>query len=151
MFGRLLNSRPRHLTRSAAPARARIGQSPTRAVECIDRRDSPRFDPLTDLLWVQWWRDGECLGRPARLVNVSRGGALVVAAFLLYPGETLRLFLEQQEPPLGIDAVVIEAVEGAQGMSRVRLRFPRPCPDRFMEAAADGFESWLAGSSRESW
>jgi hypothetical protein len=43
-----------------------------------------------------------------------------------------------------LDATVRGHVEGRSGVHQLRLEFHEPCPDAFFEAAAYGFESWLA-------
>jgi hypothetical protein len=109
------------------------------------RRREPRYEPRSNLLWMQWWEGGEYLGRPARLVNVSRGGAMIVAAALLRERQAVRIYLEESDPPAGVDATVLGVVEGRAGLHQIRLAFQSACPDAFLDAAAQGFESWLAG------
>jgi hypothetical protein len=112
------------------------------------RRREERFDAVSTLLWMQWWRDGECLGRSARLVNVSRQGAMIVAPVLLREEQALRLFLEEVDDPVGVGAVVLGAIEGRTGRHVLRLAFPSGCPETFMTAAINGFESWLGAEPR---
>jgi hypothetical protein len=108
-------------------------------------RREPRYLAAWDRLWMQWWCDGEFNGLSARLVNVSRHGALIVSAARLRQGQPVRLFLEEGPPEVRVDANVLGVVEGGAGLHQVRLGFQSPCPDAFLEAAALGFEAWLAG------
>jgi hypothetical protein len=94
---------------------------------------------------LQWWSGGEYHGLSARLINVSRHGAMVVSAALLRDRQSVRIFLEEPAPEVGVDARVLGVVEGVRGMHQIRLEFPEPCPDAFFQAAAYGFEAWLAG------
>ncbi len=93
---------------------------------------------------MQWWEDEEYLGRSARLINVSRGGAMIVTAVLLRPRQVVRIFLEEVDDPVGITGIVLGVVEGRHGLHQMRLTFRTPCPDLFIEAAASSFEAWLA-------
>lgn len=144
---------------TAAPDEKRIKPSARRSVDGpaaggqLKRRKEPRHEATANLLWIQWCEGEEgYLGRPARLVNVSRTGALIVAGALLAEGQSVRIFLEQAEVPIGIDATVLGVVEGLHETHQIRLAFLKPCPDDFIRAAARGFESWLEeGRTRVSY
>ncbi len=107
------------------------------------RRKEPRFQAIENRLWVQWWQDGELLGRAARLVNVSRSGALIVSWTLFRENQRIRVFLEEPAQTMGVHSVVLGVLEGTSGMHQIRLAFISPCPDDFITAAANGFKSWL--------
>ena len=109
------------------------------------RRREPRYLAIENRLWLQWWEDEDYLGRSARLVNVSRNGAMIVSWFLLRKDQRLRVYLEDPAPQIGVDASVLGVVEGITGMHQIRLEFISGCPEEFIEAAANGFETWLAG------
>ncbi len=108
------------------------------------RRKEPRYEGASSLLWMQWWEGDEYLGRAARLINVSRGGAMIVAAVLLQPRQEVRVFLEEVEDSVGVNGIVLGSVEGKQGLHQMRLMFKSPCPESFIEAAAHSFEMWMA-------
>ena len=110
----------------------------------LGRRDEPRYEAVSNLLWMQWWDGEHHLGRPARLVNVSRGGAMIVSPVLLAERQALRIFLEEDEDPIGVLSTVLGVLEGRTGTHLFRLGFLTPCPVEFFEAAALGFETWLA-------
>ena len=109
------------------------------------RRREPRFVANENRIWLQWWQNGEYLGQPARLVNVSRNGAMIVSWNLIPKHQRIRIYLEEPAHEVGVNAIVLDLVEGTKGMHQLRLRFITPCPDGFIEAAANGFEAWLAG------
>lgn len=118
----------------------------------VRRRKETRYEATANLLWIQWCEGEGYLGRSARLVNVSRNGAMIVAGVLLAEGQPVRIFLEQAEVPIGIDATVLGVVQGLHETHQIRLAFPKPCPDDFIRAAARGFESWLEeGRTRVSY
>jgi len=108
------------------------------------RRRDTRYPAVADRLWVQWWDGDEHYGRAARLVNVSRRGALIVCSTLLRERQPLRIYLEEPAPQIGVSAMVLGVVEGLSGHHQMRLGFINPCPDAFIDAAAHGFEAWLA-------
>ena len=83
------------------------------------------------------------LGRSARLVNVSRHGAMIVTSAGLRRLDSLRLYLEEPAPQIGVRANVLQVVEGLHGIHQVRLEFIAPCPDAFFEAATNGIDAWL--------
>ncbi len=109
------------------------------------RRREPRYLAIENRLWMQWWEEGEYLGRSAHLVNVSRHGAMIVTWVLLREQQRLRLFLEEPAPQVGVDAAVLGVLEAITGMHQIRLGFLTPCPELFIDAAANGFQSWLSG------
>lgn len=108
------------------------------------RRREQRFEAVEDKIWIQWWQDETYLGRSARLINVSRHGAMIVSTFLFRERQSIRIFLEEPAPQIGVGGTVLGVVEGRAGVHQVRLSFDIPCPDAFFEAAANGFESWLS-------
>jgi len=57
----------------------------------------------------------------------------------------LRVYLEEPAHEVCVDATVLGVVEGLTGMHQVRIGFVTPCPDEFVDAAANGFEAWLDG------
>jgi hypothetical protein len=107
------------------------------------RRREPRLQPVEDRIWMQWWEDGELLGRSARLINISRRGAMIITSALLRHEQMVWLYLEEPAPQIGVRAFVLQVVEGLHGVHQVRLEFTDLCPDMFLEATTGGFEAWL--------
>ena len=124
--------RPRQIDKYTAPP----GQA--------RRRGEPRYRASESQVWIQWWADGEFNGLSARLVNVSRHGAMIVAAVLLREHQAMRIFLEEPAPQIGVDSVVLGVDPGKHGLHLIRLTFRSECPDGFFTIAAEGFEAWLA-------
>jgi hypothetical protein len=108
------------------------------------RRREPRFVAIEDRIWLTWWFNGEFNGLAARLINVSRNGAMIVTAVHFQDGQEIRVFLEEPAPQVGVLAKVMSAVAGKNGVYQVGLEFQTDCPDAFFIAAANGFEAWLA-------
>ncbi|MHC5536980.1 PilZ domain-containing protein [Singulisphaera rosea] len=110
--------------------RAWIRQSPQ------DRRSMPRH-PAHDMeIWVGWKRKEEAFfASPARLVNISRGGALVSVTEPPPQGEMAWLYLGESDPTDCLQANVLEIKRTREGGSFARLAFGEPCPHKFFEAA----------------
>ncbi len=70
---------------------------------------------------------------------------MIVSCVLLREDLRLRVFLEEPAHEVGVHALVLGVVEGTTGLHQIRLGFVTPCPDDFIEAAANGFEAWLDG------
>jgi PilZ domain len=126
---------------SASSAAPRVSPPIRRSI--TQRRREPRIEPVEDRIWIQWWDEEELLGRSARLVNVSRHGAMIVTSALPRQHQTVWLYLEEPAPQVGVKASVLEVIEGRHGVHQVRLGFASLCPDEFFEMAACGFEVWL--------
>ena len=108
------------------------------------RRAEPRFSPVSDRAWVQWWDGEDYFGRAARMVNLSHHGSMILATMQLPEQQRIRLFVEDLTPQYGIDAVVISTVIGSKGLHQLHLVFEQACPDSFLEITAKGFDAWLA-------
>lgn len=108
------------------------------------RRREPRFVAIEDRIWIQWWFNGEFNGLAARLINVSRNGAMIVTGVNFQIGQEIRVFLEEPAPQIGVLATVMSVHKGKNGVHTVGLAFQTECPDAFFIAAANGFEAWLA-------
>lgn len=106
-------------------------------------RGETRFLAIEDRLWIEWRVGEDCFGRSGRLINVSLHGALIVASALFQEKQTVRIFLEEPAPQVGVSATVIGVIEGTRGANQFRLQFHKACPDSFIDAAVMGFESWM--------
>ena len=110
------------------------------------RRREPRYLAIENALWMQWWQGGEHLGRAARLVNLSRHGAMIISWVLLEVDQVLRIYLEEADAPVGVQGRVLGVVEGTKAMHQFRVEFTSPCPDLFLEAAGYGTDALAPGS-----
>ena len=126
------------------PSTSWSGVSAVSSPEVRQRRREPRIAPLDDRVWMQWWDGDEYFGLSARLVNVSRHGAMIVTMARMRIGLSVRIYLEEPSPQVGVDATVLGVVEGVHGVHQIRLGFRGECPIEFLDAAANGFEAWLA-------
>jgi hypothetical protein len=127
-----------------APKRARrINEAPV-ALGHSERRRRPRYHPVADRVWVEWWCDGAFTGLAGWMVNVSPGGAMIVIGERLRNDQVLVVTLEDTAAEVAIEAVVRGTAPLRGGVFQTRLEFLSPCPAAFFAVASSGFEAWLA-------
>jgi hypothetical protein len=101
-----------------------------------DRRLMPRHQVARPLVWLGWSRGNEAyFSNPARLANISRGGALVFVADPPPEGVSVWICLGEPEPSLCLEATALEVRTASRKECTVRLRFREPCPHAFFNAA----------------
>jgi hypothetical protein len=101
---------------------------------CPDSRTSPRRSVLENRTRLEWCEGGEVYESAARLINLSEGGALLIAESPPPLGHVVWCRLEAPTPTDWIRANVIR-----QGDAReIGLSFPASCPDDFTLAATLG-------------
>ena len=89
-----------------------------------DRRASAREPAVANQVRVEWFEGGQTRGTAGRVVNISRGGAFLVADRPPPRGKTLRLRMVE---PTGTDEVGANVVRHGES-DRVGLSFTDPCP-----------------------
>ncbi|HWE40355.1 MAG TPA: PilZ domain-containing protein [Isosphaeraceae bacterium] len=110
-----------------------------------ERRAALRHRAIVDRLWLGW-RDGhDFIHTPARLLDLSHGGCLVVAAASPPAERTVLLHLHGDLLPVWFEARVLEAVVEEDGLRTLRLVFPTGCPYELYMAVAYGLASAEAG------
>lgn len=96
-----------------------------------DRRASPRHRAIANRARVEWLEGGQPRGSAARLVDIGRGGAMLVAD---RPPPLHRTVWIRIEEPTATDEVRATVVRHG-GPDRVGLSFPDPGPyDLFLAA-----------------
>ncbi len=100
-----------------------------------ERRVMPRHAAVRNQVCLGWSRGHEAyFTNPARLINISRGGALVVTTDPPPEGHPVWVCLGVAEPDSCLEARVLE-VRSARKECSVRLVFREPCPHAFFESA----------------
>lgn len=101
-----------------------------------DRRTMPRHEASGHPVWLGWWRGTEAyFSNPARLLNLSRGGALLLVKDPPPEGQTVWLCVGEPEPTECVEARVLEVRSGRRQECQLRLEFREPCPHAFFESA----------------
>lgn len=93
-----------------------------------DRRAARRHVAARPEVWVGWW-SGETFGTiEGVLLNISRGGALIVLGEWPPKRAPLYVYKDVGETIACIRGEVIGVVPAPRGMYAARVRFAAPCP-----------------------
>lgn len=84
---------------------------------------------------LSWRHAGKPREVPARLINISRAGAALIANTPPPEAAAVLVRLMGVEPTPWIEADVLGVEPDARGRNRVRVRFREFCPDYFLKAA----------------
>lgn len=100
-----------------------------------DRRGARRHVAVEPEVWVGWWSGDEFGTVYGRLLNLSRGGALVIMGE--WPPKSQPIWVYKQVGPAiaCVRGEVAGATPAPLGAYAVRFRFSAPCPTTFCEAA----------------
>jgi hypothetical protein len=99
-----------------------------------DRRRECRYLVVDERAWLGWWEGREFRTFPARVLNLSLGGALLSAETPPPHGHRLWLCPPSANPADWIEATLVESRKRLFGPSQVRLAFGSPFPyERFKD------------------
>ncbi len=100
-----------------------------------DRRGARRHVAVVPEVWVGWWSGDEFGTVYGRLLNLSRGGALIVMGE--WPPKNLPMWVYKNVGTAiaCVRGEVVGATPAPYGAYAVRFRFSAPCPTMFCEAA----------------
>ena len=105
----------------------------------LERRLHPRLPAVDFRIWVGGWAsDRDFVTIAARVVNLSRGGALVLASVPFAECDDVWLRLGSPAFDGCVRAEVLEAKAAGDGDYFLRLRFHERCPDVFYDAVTLG-------------
>jgi PilZ domain len=97
-------------------------------------RTSPRHTALENYARLEWWQGDRVYDSPARLVNISEGGALLIVEKSPPLEQTIWCRLEEPTPTDWIRANVVRHGDPRE----IALTFPASCPFDFSLAATLG-------------
>jgi hypothetical protein len=100
-----------------------------------DQRSGERLPAVRNRTRLEWWTKQKPHETSARLVNISEGGALLVAEEAPPLKQDVWLRLEEPTPTDWIKATVLRRGEPDETV----LSFPEGCPYDFYMAAVFGF------------
>ena len=100
----------------------------------VDRRSHERMPAAANTANLEWWQGGSYRSSAARLVDISEGGAMLVAEQIPSLSQDLWLRLEGPVETHWIGGQVVR-VAGTHDMA---IAFDRPCPRDFFESAVLG-------------
>jgi hypothetical protein len=101
----------------------------------MNRRESDRQSVVVNRARLEWWEKDAAYESPATLVNISQGGALLIAENP--PPVDQQVWLRFEEPTT-TDWVKARVVRNDSSPT-TGLAFPQPCPYDFYMAAVLGF------------
>jgi hypothetical protein len=100
-----------------------------------DRRSSRRHVVVRPEIWVGWWA-GENFGTiDGKLLNISRGGALILLGEWPPKRVPVYVYKDVGEAIACVRGEVIGVIPAPRGMYAARFRFAAPCPTSICEAS----------------
>jgi len=109
-----------------------------------ERRGACRYRAVEDGAWIGWWNDGTFRTRPARLLNVSLQGSLILADEPPDRGQPVWLNLRSPGSAEWVESSLVNAHRMRRGQFEARLAFFEACPYGFFKTAVYGRDA-LAG------
>jgi hypothetical protein len=94
-----------------------------------ERRRGQRFEAVVKTAILGWWVGKESHIRPAHLVNISRGGALLLAAEVPREMERASFALSSDRENRWISGTAIGSALDASGEYLLHFKFDLTCPD----------------------
>ncbi|WP_158633669.1 PilZ domain-containing protein [Tautonia sociabilis] len=103
----------------------------------VERRETPRFTPLVDRLWLGWWDGEQFQTIGSQLIDISLGGAAIACTDGPETGDDAWFCVVGPRLSGGTRAQVVgrEPMPGSPGVYRLRLRFLPRCPQDVFEIA----------------
>ena len=117
-----------------------------RLLEPDDRRASSRFAVVHEQAWIGWWDDAVWHELPARLLNLSAGGLMLVSLGAPSTSEKAWICLDGAHRTEWIEGVVLAQRFLPSGERELRLRFSEVCPYAFFDLAIYGDHTPPAGA-----
>ena len=99
-----------------------------------ERRTHPRLPAAANTAHLEWWQGGAYRSSVARLVDISEGGAMLIAEQRPHVSQGLWLRLRGPVETPWIGGQVVRVA----GENTVAVAFDRPCPRDFFESAVLG-------------
>jgi hypothetical protein len=104
-----------------------------------DRRASIRQQAIPNRARVEWLGGGELHESEARLVDIGRGGALLVTDGPLPLAHRVWIRIDEPAPTDAVAAIVVRR----EASNRFGLSFPEPCPYDLHLAATLGINPFV--------
>ena len=111
----------------------------------VERRASPRCDAVKNQSRLEYVTPEGTRTAGARLINISRDGALVAADYTPSFYEPIRTRIESPVKTDWVDAVTVRIHQSGE----IVIRFPKGCPDDLLLAGTVGINllSMLSGGA----
>jgi hypothetical protein len=141
MLGLWKPSKNVHPDRAGAehrPAHVQVREVPERGVEevFVERRRFPRYPAVIDQAKILWEKDADVVSHPVCLVDISRGGARLIADIVPPLPARFQLQLEGDHDIPPVDGRIVEAAECGSIGYLVLMEFHEPCSESLLVRAA---------------
>lgn len=100
-----------------------------------ERRESIRHPAVDASVWAGWWEGDEFGVTEGKLIDLSRGGALVVLGERPPGRDPVWFYKESGEALATVRGYVVRTTVAPEGAFAVRFRFVTQCPTFFFQAA----------------
>ena len=100
-----------------------------------DRRGARRHLAVEPEVWIGWWTGDEFGTVYGRLLNLSRGGALIVLSERPPKTQPIWIYKHVGAAIACVRGEVVATTPAPFGSHAIRFRFSAPCPTSFCEAA----------------
>ncbi len=108
-----------------------------------NRRKWERYAVAEDQAWLGWWEGRVYRKSPAVMLDISEGGARVVAQTAPPRRATVWVCIAGAHKTEWIEASVLGVTKGSDGSSELRMAFREVCPYAFFEVAVYGYPAQL--------
>jgi hypothetical protein len=121
---------------AAAVENGRLFDTIWRAIRAdeSERRGSPRHLAVEPDVWVGWWCRDNFEAVDGRMINLSRGGALVVVGHKPPKRQSVWVYKEVDSAVVCVRGEVVGYNPAPDGAYAVRFRFAVPCPTLLCQA-----------------
>jgi hypothetical protein len=127
-------------------------------VAVSDRRQTERFAATEDQAWIGWWEGRLFRKSPATLIDISQGGAKLVADVAPPRRATVWVCLDGPHRSEWIEGITVEVTKFDNSSASIRLAFREVCPYSFFEVAiyrqpstVESGQFAVAGPAGRSW
>lgn len=115
-----------------------------------NRRQFERYASAEDQAWIGWWEGRIYRKSPATLLDISQGGAKLVAESSPPRRATIWICLDGPMRTEWVEAEALEVTRLRDGSARVRVAFREICPYTFFEVAVHGFSETPSRTSADA-
>ncbi len=105
----------------------------------VNRRQHERYAAAEDQAWLGWWEGRIYRRSPSTLINISHGGAKLIAELPPPRRSSVWVCLDGPRRTEWIEAEVIQVIRRPDQSAEVRIAFRELCPYTFFEVAVYGF------------
>jgi hypothetical protein len=119
-----------------------------------NRRQTERYAVAQDQAWIGWWEGRLYRKSPAVLIDISSGGAKLIAKYPPPRRSTIWICVAGQHQTEWVEGTSLDVLHAQDGSAEVRVSFRDVCPYAFFEVVVygvgNGTEEFKAAHSTDS-